>query len=57
MSLSSLFEHAQTRIEKHRRYYRMVAEIQSLSQRDLADMGGDRNEMLHWARKEIFGRA
>lgn len=55
MILSRLIEQAQSRLEKHRRYNRVVAEIQSLTQRDLADMRGDRSEMLYWARKDILG--
>ncbi|MDP3897521.1 MAG: hypothetical protein Q8Q62_12675 [Mesorhizobium sp.] len=55
MILARLVEQAHGRLEKHRRYYRMVAEIQSLSQRDLSDMRVDRSEMLYWARKDVFG--
>lgn len=55
MNISSLIQQAHARIDKQRRYYRMVAEIQALSQRDLSDMRADRSEMLYWARKDVFG--
>lgn len=55
MNLNSLISRAQDRIEKQRRYYRAVAEINSLTNRDLADMRADRSQMLYWARKDILG--
>lgn len=55
MILNDLISRAQHRIEKHRRYSRAVAEINSLSNRDLSDMRADRSELLYWARKEILG--
>lgn len=55
MTLNSFVARAQARIEKRRRYNRAVAEINSLSSRDLSDMRADRSEMLYWARKDILG--
>jgi hypothetical protein len=43
------------RVEKRRRYNRLVAEIQGMTQRDLADINGNRDEMLYHARREIYG--
>lgn len=55
MTLNNLLSRAQKQIDKHRRYNRAVAEINSLSHRDLADMRADRSEMLYWARRDILG--
>jgi uncharacterized protein YjiS (DUF1127 family) len=55
MNVRTLISRAQSRIESHRRYSRAVAEINSLSARDLSDMRADRSEMLYWARKDILG--
>lgn len=55
MKLNTLISRAQNQIDKHRRYHRAVAEINSLSHRDLADIRGDRSEMLYWARRDILG--
>jgi hypothetical protein len=56
MIFSNLVKHARTRFEKHMRYSRLVAEIEGLTARDLADMGADRGEMLRHARLDVFGR-
>ena len=42
-------------LEKRSRYARMASEIEKLSERDLADMRGDRAQMLHHAYLEVFG--
>jgi hypothetical protein len=55
MIFESLIEGARNRRAKRKRYNQLVNEINSLSQRDLADMNGNRSEMLHHARKEVFG--
>jgi hypothetical protein len=55
MTLNNLLSRAQKQIDKHRRYHRAVAEINALTTRDLADMRGDRSEMLYWARRDILG--
>lgn len=46
---------AQSRLDKRRRYNRAVNEIMSLSDRDIADMRGDRSQMLHDVKREIYG--
>jgi uncharacterized protein YjiS (DUF1127 family) len=56
MIFSNLVKHARTRIEKQMRYSRLVAEIEGLTARDLADMGADRGEMLRHARLDVFGK-
>ncbi|MER9657474.1 hypothetical protein NKJ26_29130 [Mesorhizobium sp. M0152] len=43
----------QHRQRKH--YNRLVAEIDSFSSRDLADMRADRSEMLYQIHKQIYG--
>jgi hypothetical protein len=56
MIFSSLVKHARGRIEKRMRYGRLVAEIQGLTHRDLADIGGDRGEMLRHAFLDVYGK-
>jgi hypothetical protein len=56
MIFSNLVRHARSRIDKRMRYGRLVAEIQSLTHRDLADMGADRSEMLRHAYLDIYGK-
>ncbi len=56
MIFSDLINRARNRIEKRRRYIRMVEEIQGLSHRDLADIRGNRDEMLRHAYLDIYGR-
>jgi hypothetical protein len=55
MNLSGLVHRTRSRIEKRRRYNQLVAEINSLTERDLADINGNRSEMLHSAYREIYG--
>ncbi len=55
MFFENLFSRARDSIAKRRRYNQLVNEIQSLSDRDLADMNGSRAEMLYNVRREIFG--
>ena len=54
--ISNLVKYARNRIEKRVRYGRLVSEIQSLTHRDLADMGADRGEMLRHAYLDIYGK-
>jgi uncharacterized protein YjiS (DUF1127 family) len=56
MFFSNLVRHAKSRIDKRVRYSRLVAEIESLTNRDLSDMGADRGEMLRHAYLDIYGR-
>ncbi|WP_287105599.1 hypothetical protein [Mesorhizobium sp.] len=55
MILDSLMSRARTSIAKRRQYNRLVAEIDSFSSRDLADMRADRSEMLYQVHKQIYG--
>lgn len=55
MIFNGLIRDARARLAKRKRYNQLVDEINSLSERDLADMNGNRSEMLHHARKEVFG--
>lgn len=56
MIFRDLMNHARGRISRRLRYNRMVEEIQSLTSRDLADMGGDRGEMLRHAYLDVYGQ-
>jgi hypothetical protein len=53
---SNLVKHAKSRIDKRMRYNRLVAEIESLTHRDLVDIGGDRTEMLRHAYRDVYGK-
>lgn len=55
MIFSNVITTARDRIAKRRRYNALVAEIESLSSRDLADFNGNRSEMLYHAYREIYG--
>jgi cell division protein FtsB len=47
----------QDRLEKRRRYQRLVAEIMDLSEREIADLQGDRSEMIRYARWRVYTSA
>lgn len=51
----NLFKGARVRLAKRKRYNQLVNEINSLTDRDLVDMNGNRSEMLRHVREEIFG--
>jgi hypothetical protein len=53
---STLMTTARARVEKRRRYNQMVGEIMSMTSRDLADINGNRADMLHHAYREVYGR-
>ncbi|CAN7241445.1 hypothetical protein [Mesorhizobium sp.] len=55
MILDSLMTRARNSIAKRKQYNRLVAEIDSFSSRDLADMRADRSEMLFQVHKQIYG--
>ncbi|MER9418638.1 hypothetical protein NKI95_22120 [Mesorhizobium sp. M0306] len=55
MIIDSLMSRARASIAKRRHYNRLVAEIDSFSSRDLADMRADRSEMLYQVHKQIYG--
>ena len=52
---SNLVSQAQSRFVKRRRYNRLVGEIMSMSDREISDLRADRGQMLHDARKAIYG--
>jgi uncharacterized protein YjiS (DUF1127 family) len=56
MIFASLLNHARSRLAKRMQYNRIVDEIQALTQRDLADMGADRTDMLRRAYHDFYGR-
>lgn len=60
MIFDDIVARARTNIAKRRRYNRLVAEIENLSSRDLADLRADRSEMLFQvpsrSTAEFFGR-
>ncbi|MDQ6437056.1 hypothetical protein RB623_23640 [Mesorhizobium sp. LHD-90] len=53
---STLINNTRDRIAKRRRYNQMVDEIMGMTHRDLADINGNRADMLHHAYKEVYGR-
>ncbi|MBN9222285.1 MAG: hypothetical protein J0I79_30470 [Mesorhizobium sp.] len=55
MIFNDLMTRARTSIAKRKQYNRLVAEIDSFSSRDLADMRADRSEMLYQIHKQIYG--
>lgn len=54
--ITTFFHSARDRFAKRMQYNRVVGEIQSLTQRDLADIGADRDDMLRRAYEDIYGR-
>jgi hypothetical protein len=55
MIFNDLMTRARSSIAKRKHYNRLVAEIDSFSSRDLADMRADRSEMLYQVHKQIYG--
>jgi hypothetical protein len=55
MIFDTMISRTKDRLAKRRRYNDLVSEILSLTDRDLADMNGNRAEMLHHVRKQIYG--
>lgn len=55
MIIDSLLSRARDSIARRKRFNRMVAEVNALSSRDLADLRADRAQMLYDIRKEIYG--
>ena len=53
---STLINSTRDRIVKRRRYNQLVDEIMGMSNRDLADINGNRADMLHHAYREVYGR-
>lgn len=55
MNISEIIGRARTNLDKRRRYHRLVNEIEAMTNRDIADFGGDRGQMLHDAYRTIYG--
>lgn len=55
MFLDSFIARARNGIAKRKDYNRIVNEINSLTDRDLADMRASRSEMLYQVRRQFFG--
>lgn len=53
---STLINTTRDRVAKRRRYNQLVDEIMGMSHRDLADINGNRTDMLQHAYKEVYGR-
>jgi hypothetical protein len=53
---STLINSTRDRIAKRRRYNQLVDEIMGMSNRDLADINGNRTDMLLHAHREVYGR-
>lgn len=52
---TSLIRNVRSRAEKRNRYNRLADEILSLSDRDLADINGNRSDMLRHAYQQVYG--
>lgn len=55
MIFSSALSALRVAREKRQRYSRLVAEIESLSARDLTDIRADRGEMLYQVWNQVYG--
>jgi len=55
MLLTALIARIQDRLAKRARYLRLVAEIESMSTRDLIDIRADKSEMLAHAHRQVYG--
>ena len=55
--IKTLIASVRKHLDDRRRYNRALAEIEALSQRDLADLRADPLEMARHAYADIFGKA
>jgi hypothetical protein len=53
---STLIHTTRDRIAKRRRYNHLVSEIMALSSRDLADIDGNRTDMLRHVHQHVYGK-
>ena len=53
---SSLIKTVRDRAHKRQRYNRLTSEILGMTDRDLADINGNRTDMLQHAYREVYGR-
>ena len=54
--IKALIASVQKQLADHRRYRSALAEIDALSNRDLVDMRGNRDEMRYHAWASVYGR-
>ena len=52
---NKLFALAQDRLDKNRRYRQLLAEIDTLSNADLVEMGAFQSDLYAAAHREIYG--
>lgn len=50
-----IFNDLQNRFARRRQYKRLVAEIDTLTPRDLTDIRADRSELLYRAYQQVYG--
>jgi hypothetical protein len=55
MIFVSLVAHLKDRLAKRAEFRRQLAEINTLSDRDLQDLRADRVEMIRYAHNEVYG--
>jgi hypothetical protein len=55
MIFSNAVARIRERAEKRRRFNRLVAEIEGMTERDLGDINGNRGEMLYNVYRDIYG--
>jgi len=55
MLFAGLIAHFKDRLAKRAEYRRLVAEIESLSNRDLTDLRADRIDMIRHAHQQVYG--
>ena len=53
--LNRLFAFAQDRLDKSRRYRLLIAEIDTMSNADLVELGAFQSDLYAAAHKEIYG--
>ncbi len=52
---NKLFALAQDRLDKNRRYRQLIAEIETLSQADLVEMGAFQSDLYAAAHRQVYG--
>ena len=52
---TKLFALAQDRLDKNRRYRQIIAEIDTLSNSDLVEMGAFQSDLYAAARRQVYG--
>ena len=55
MPISSSFQALRARLAARRQYRRLIAEIASLTQADLIDMGAFQVDLIRAARRQVYG--